>query len=307
MGDTAGDPAAYGRAGYEACSAGDGTLGRCAGPEPRVNARDCGDGPFECRSGYVFGRASTRASTSPPTRRRGRIRTRRTRSSTRPCPAPRRRRARRYSTDHRRDRRARRRRTSSRRRTAAAAGRVSRVEPAAEGAPVLQRHRRVRRAAARRLPRHPQRHRDRAARHGWRLPDGAVLEPVGRRRRRLDAHEPGRRDVLLALDRTAARPGRTRRCRASATRSTTSSSATATSRSSGTTTTSPPSASNVLMAWPSGQDVVAGTDPRYTDGNGTDGFDVLQCRSVRERRLGRRHLPGRGRPRPEHLRVRRRP
>ena len=39
------------------------------------------------------------------------------------------------------------------------------------------------------------------------------------------------------------------------------------------------SASNVLMAWPSGQDVIAGTDPRYTDGNGTDGFDVLQCRT----------------------------
>jgi hypothetical protein len=32
------------------------------------------------------------------------------------------------------------------------------------------------------------------------------------------------------------------------------------------------------MAWPSGQDVVPGVDPRYTDGNGTDGFDVLQCR-----------------------------
>ena len=39
------------------------------------------------------------------------------------------------------------------------------------------------------------------------------------------------------------------------------------------------SASNVLMAWPSGQDVVVGTDPRYTDGNGTDRFDVLQCRT----------------------------
>ena len=59
MGDTAGDPAAFGRAGYEACLAGDGTLGRCASPEPRVNARDCGDGPFECTSGYVFGRASS--------------------------------------------------------------------------------------------------------------------------------------------------------------------------------------------------------------------------------------------------------
>ena len=59
MGDTAGDPAANGRAGYEACLVGDGTLGRCEGPDPRVNARDCGDGPFECLSGYVFGRADS--------------------------------------------------------------------------------------------------------------------------------------------------------------------------------------------------------------------------------------------------------
>ena len=50
------------------------------------------------------------------------------------------------------------------------------------------------------------------------------------------------------------------------------------------------SASNVLMAWPSGQDVIAGTDPRYTDGNGTDGFDVLQCRTFANG-VGRRHLP----------------
>ena len=37
-------------------------------------------------------------------------------------------------------------------------------------------------------------------------------------------------------------------------------------------------ARHLLMAWPSGQDVIVGTDPRSTDGNGTDGFDVLQCR-----------------------------
>jgi hypothetical protein len=59
MGDTAGDPAAFGRAGYEACLAGDGTLGRCESPEPKVDSRDCGDGPFECKSGYVFGRGDT--------------------------------------------------------------------------------------------------------------------------------------------------------------------------------------------------------------------------------------------------------
>ena len=57
------------------------------------------------------------------------------------------------------------------------------------------------------------------------------------------------------------------------------------------------SASNVLMAWPSGQDVVVGTDPRYTDGNGTDRFDVLQCRVRSRTGLGRRHLPRRGRVR----------
>ena len=59
MGDTTGDPGAAGQAGYEACLVGDSTLGRCSGPEPRVNARDCGDGPFECTSGYVFGRADS--------------------------------------------------------------------------------------------------------------------------------------------------------------------------------------------------------------------------------------------------------
>jgi hypothetical protein len=59
MGDTTGDPGAAGQAGYEACLVGDATLGRCDGPDPRVNARDCGDGPFECLSGYVFGRADS--------------------------------------------------------------------------------------------------------------------------------------------------------------------------------------------------------------------------------------------------------
>ena len=34
MGDTAGDPGAFGRAGYEACLAGDGTLGTLRGPRP---------------------------------------------------------------------------------------------------------------------------------------------------------------------------------------------------------------------------------------------------------------------------------
>ena len=52
--DHAGLPAANGQARYDACLAGDGTLGGCAGPEPRNDSRDCGDGPFVCQSGYVF-------------------------------------------------------------------------------------------------------------------------------------------------------------------------------------------------------------------------------------------------------------
>ena len=34
----------------------------------------------------------------------------------------------------------------------------------------------------------------------------------------------------------------------------------------------------VLMNWADGRDTVAGPDPRYTNGDGTDGFDVWQCR-----------------------------
>jgi hypothetical protein len=34
----------------------------------------------------------------------------------------------------------------------------------------------------------------------------------------------------------------------------------------------------VLMNWADGRDTVAGSDPRYTNGDGTDGFDVHQCR-----------------------------
>jgi hypothetical protein len=37
-------------------------------------------------------------------------------------------------------------------------------------------------------------------------------------------------------------------------------------------------AGNVLMNWADQRDTVAGDDPRYTNGDGTDGFDVLQCR-----------------------------
>jgi hypothetical protein len=39
------------------------------------------------------------------------------------------------------------------------------------------------------------------------------------------------------------------------------------------------SGATVFGAWTDTRDTVAGTDPRYTNGDGTDGFDVLQCRS----------------------------
>jgi hypothetical protein len=44
---------------YESCLAADGTLGSCEGPTPKNDARDCGDGPFACQSGYVFGRVNS--------------------------------------------------------------------------------------------------------------------------------------------------------------------------------------------------------------------------------------------------------
>jgi hypothetical protein len=59
MGDQTSNPVANGQARYDACLAADGTLGGCEGPEPRAFARDCGDGPFACQSGYVFGRVNS--------------------------------------------------------------------------------------------------------------------------------------------------------------------------------------------------------------------------------------------------------
>jgi hypothetical protein len=38
--------------------------------------------------------------------------------------------------------------------------------------------------------------------------------------------------------------------------------------------------STALMSWTDQRDTVPGTDPRYTNGDGTDGFDVLQCRAA---------------------------
>jgi hypothetical protein len=59
MGDDTANPVANGQARYEACLGADGTLGGCEGPEPRAFARDCGDGPFLCDTGYVFGRVNS--------------------------------------------------------------------------------------------------------------------------------------------------------------------------------------------------------------------------------------------------------
>ena len=59
MGDEASNPVANGQARYESCLAADGTLGGCEGPEPKQSARDCGDGPFVCQTGYVFGRVNS--------------------------------------------------------------------------------------------------------------------------------------------------------------------------------------------------------------------------------------------------------
>ena len=234
MGDTAGDPGvrAGGLRGVPRRRRHARTL---RGPDPRVNTRDCGDGPFECRSGYVFGRA-TRACTSPPTRLRGRpdaayalvdatVPGTETATGTS------------YSTitDGVGSQAS-----TYMARTSNGGGSwtVSR-QPATKGPPVLQRRRRVRRAAARRLPRHAQRHGDR--------PPGTVADfRPSRSRISGSAEQSARRTRIRASRRstparpTAGRRGRISGCRASATRSTTSSSATATSPSSGTTTTSPP-------------------------------------------------------------------
>jgi hypothetical protein len=54
--DEAAVPIANGLARYEACVSADGGLDSCSGPEPEQATGDCGDGPFVCKSGYVFGR-----------------------------------------------------------------------------------------------------------------------------------------------------------------------------------------------------------------------------------------------------------
>jgi hypothetical protein len=66
--DHFGSPELAGQARYESCLAADYTLGGCAGPEPAFHARDCGDGPFVCSSGYVFHRSASQVRiTADPT------------------------------------------------------------------------------------------------------------------------------------------------------------------------------------------------------------------------------------------------
>jgi hypothetical protein len=67
--DHFGSPSAAGRAYFDACLHAEYTIGACRrGPEPRQSARDCGDGPFACQSGYVFHRADTQVRiTADPT------------------------------------------------------------------------------------------------------------------------------------------------------------------------------------------------------------------------------------------------
>ena len=66
--DSTVNAAAYGRAKFDACLVADSTLGTCSSPEPRATARDCGDGALACQSGYVMFRANSQVRiTADPT------------------------------------------------------------------------------------------------------------------------------------------------------------------------------------------------------------------------------------------------
>ncbi|MGH3665136.1 MAG: hypothetical protein ACRDU8_03410 [Egibacteraceae bacterium] len=58
-GDEYASPPAAGRARFDGCRNADLTPGACRSPEPQIPARDCGDGPLACESGYVFHRANS--------------------------------------------------------------------------------------------------------------------------------------------------------------------------------------------------------------------------------------------------------
>jgi hypothetical protein len=53
--------------------------------------------------------------------------------------------------------------------------------------------------------------------------------------------------------------------------------------------------SRVLMNWTDQRETIRGTDPRYTNGDGTDGFDVKQCRAANpDRTFGADTCPNAG-------------
>ena len=59
MGDEAGNPVANGQARYESCRPPTGRSAGVKAPSRRSRARDCGDGPLVCQSGYVFGHVNS--------------------------------------------------------------------------------------------------------------------------------------------------------------------------------------------------------------------------------------------------------
>ena len=68
LGDEFANPVEAGEANFAACRDADRTPGACRGPEPRQFARDCGDGPLRCLSGYVFHRQASQVRiTADPT------------------------------------------------------------------------------------------------------------------------------------------------------------------------------------------------------------------------------------------------
>jgi hypothetical protein len=69
LGDRAANPEARAEAERRACLAGDSTeLGSCGAETEEPSTRDCGDGPFRCQSGYVFFREDSQVRvTADPT------------------------------------------------------------------------------------------------------------------------------------------------------------------------------------------------------------------------------------------------
>jgi hypothetical protein len=69
LGDNAANPEARARAERAACLAGDSTeFGACGAEQLEPDARDCGDGPFRCQSGYSFFREDSQVRiTADPT------------------------------------------------------------------------------------------------------------------------------------------------------------------------------------------------------------------------------------------------